>query len=84
MALAANVRQYVPPKRIQQMEAGMLVQRVLLTASALGFGGHPLLSYDVHSCDSIYFMDIQRKTSLIQLPVGPFKARPWLKGSLQS
>ncbi len=70
--------------RIQQMEAGMLVQRVLLAASALGLGGHPLLSYDVFSCDSIYGLETQGKTSLIQLPVGPFKARPWLKGSLQS
>ncbi|MFP3490370.1 NADH oxidase, partial [Staphylococcus sp. SIMBA_130] len=28
--------------RIQHMEAGMLLQRILLTASALGMNGHPL------------------------------------------
>ena len=28
------------------MEAGMLVQRLLLAASAIGMGGHPLLGYD--------------------------------------
>ena len=70
--------------RIQQMEAGMLVQRLLLTASALDLGGHPLLGFDANLCDEIYKMERQGKTSLIQVPIGPYRPRPWLVGSLQS
>ena len=70
--------------RIQQMEAGMLVQRLLLVASALGFGGHPLLGFDVNSSDAIYKLNSQGKTSLIQIPTGPYRHRPWLSGSLHS
>lgn len=70
--------------RIQQMEAGMLVQRLLLAASAIGMGGHPLLGFDANVCDEIYKMDPQGKTSLIQIPIGPYRHRPWLKGSLHS
>jgi SagB-type dehydrogenase family enzyme len=70
--------------RIQQMEAGMLVQRLLLAASAIGMGGHPLLAFDTNVCDEIYQMDRQGKTSLIQIPVGPYRPRSWLKGSLHS
>lgn len=70
--------------RIQQMEAGMLVQRLLLTSSAIGMGGHPLLGFDVNICDQIYRMDLQDKTSLIQVPIGPYRPRPWLTGSMHS
>jgi SagB-type dehydrogenase family enzyme len=70
--------------RIQQMEAGMLVQRLLLAASAIEMGGRPLLGFDVNLCDEIYKMDLQGKTSLIQIPIGPYRHRPWLKGSLHS
>lgn len=70
--------------RIQQMEAGMLVQRLLLLASALGFGGHPLLGFDVNSSDAIYKLSPQEKTSLIQVPTGPYRHRPCLSGSLHS
>ncbi|MDQ0339719.1 SagB-type dehydrogenase family enzyme [Caldalkalibacillus uzonensis] len=70
--------------RIQQMEAGMLVQHLLLAASALGMGGHPLLGFDANLCDEIYKMDRQGKTSLIQIPIGPYRHRPWLRGSLHS
>ncbi|MFJ7954319.1 SagB family peptide dehydrogenase [Lysinibacillus sp. NPDC096418] len=70
--------------RIQQMEAGMLAQRLLLVASALGFGGHPLLGFDANICDEIYKMSPQGKTSLIQIPTGPYRHRPWLSGSLHS
>jgi SagB-type dehydrogenase family enzyme len=70
--------------RIQQMEAGMLVQRLLLTATAIGMGGHPLLGYNVNSTDRIYKLEPQEKTSLIQIPIGPYRNRPWLRGSLQS
>jgi len=70
--------------RIQQMEAGMLVQRLLLTATALGMGGHPLLGFDAGSCDALYKLGVKRKTCLIQVPIGYYRNRPWLKGSLQS
>jgi len=68
--------------RIQQMEAGMLVQRLLLTASAIGLGGHPLLGFDVRLCDEIYKMTSQGLTSLIQVPVGPYRHSPRLTGGL--
>ncbi|MFS0881557.1 SagB family peptide dehydrogenase [Metabacillus niabensis] len=70
--------------RIQQMEAGMLVQRLLLVASALGMGGHPLLGFDAKLSDKLYKIDQQGKTSLIQIPIGPYRPRPWLRGSLHS
>ncbi|WHX98128.1 SagB family peptide dehydrogenase [Neobacillus sp. DY30] len=68
--------------RIQQMEAGMLVQRLLLSAGAIGMGGHPLLGYDSNLCDEVYRMEPQGKTSLIQIPIGPYRHRPWLLGGL--
>ncbi|GGG03289.1 SagB family peptide dehydrogenase [Paenibacillus abyssi] len=70
--------------RIQQMEAGMLVQRLLLAASALGLGGRPLLGYDVKWCDEIYKMDRLGKTCLIQIPVGPYRCSSRLEGGLHS
>jgi SagB-type dehydrogenase family enzyme len=70
--------------RIQQMEAGMLVQRLLLLAAASGMGGHPLLGYDSNLCDELYKLDHQEKTSLIQIPIGPYRNRPWLMGGLCS
>ncbi|WP_419877877.1 SagB family peptide dehydrogenase [Brevibacillus centrosporus] len=70
--------------RIQQMEAGMLVQRVLLTAAALGLGGHPLLGYDVNVCDELYGLGPEGKTSLIQIPVGPYRHRPRLQGGMHA
>ncbi|MFC5603833.1 SagB family peptide dehydrogenase [Sporosarcina koreensis] len=70
--------------RIQQMEAGMLVQRLLLAASSLGFGGHPLLGFDVNISDEIFKLRPQGKTSLIQIPTGPYRHRPWLSGGLHS
>ncbi|OME93909.1 MULTISPECIES: SagB family peptide dehydrogenase [Paenibacillus] len=68
--------------RIQQMEAGMLVQRLLLAASAIGLGGHPLLGFDARLCDEIYKMTSQGLTSLIQIPVGPYRHSPRLTGGL--
>lgn len=68
--------------RIQQMEAGMLVQRLLLAANAIGLGGHPLLGYDAHACDEIYKLALHEKTCLIQIPVGPHRHRPQLEGGL--
>jgi hypothetical protein len=60
------------------------VQRLLLVASAMGMGGHPLLGFDVNLCDKLYKIDSQGKTSLIQVPIGPYRPRAWLKGSLRS
>ncbi len=68
--------------RIQQMEAGMLVQRVLLAATALGMGGHPLLGFDAGLTDEIYRFDPHGKTSLIQIPAGFHRKRARLEGSL--
>ncbi|WP_066072476.1 SagB family peptide dehydrogenase [Neobacillus soli] len=70
--------------RIQQMEAGILVQRLLLMSCALGMGGHPLLGFDANQCDELYRINSKGKTSLIQIPVGPYRPRSWLKGSLHS
>lgn len=70
--------------RIQQMEAGMLVQRLLLAASALEMGGHPLLGFDVNLSDQMYNLDSLGKTSLIQIPIGPYRQRPWLMGRLHT
>lgn len=68
--------------RIQQMEAGIVVQRLLLAATALGMGGHPLLGFDSIACDELYQIDSKGKTTLIQIPVGPYRPRAWLKGTL--
>ncbi|MGC5327875.1 SagB family peptide dehydrogenase [Brevibacillus sp. SYSU BS000544] len=70
--------------RIQQMEAGMLVQRLLLAASAIGMEGHALLGYDSNTSDEIYQMAPIGETSLIQIPVGHHRASPKLEGSLRS
>ena len=59
--------------RIQQMEAGILVQRLLLVSCALGMGGHPLLGFDANQCDELYRIGSKGKTSLIQIPVGPYR-----------
>ncbi|WP_035299373.1 SagB family peptide dehydrogenase [Brevibacillus thermoruber] len=70
--------------RIQQMEAGMLVQHVLLAASALGMAGHPLLGYDANMCDEIYGIASRGQTCLIQFPVGPYRPASRLEGSLHA
>ena len=70
--------------RIQQMEAGILVQRLLLISCALGMGGHPLLGFNTKQCDDLYRADSKQITSLIQIPVGPYRPRSWLKGILNS
>lgn len=70
--------------RIHQMEAGMLVQRLLIIASAIGMGGHPLLGFDTKLSDELYKIHSSRKTCLIQIPIGFYRQRPWLKGSLHS
>lgn len=70
--------------RIQQMEAGMLVQRLLLAAAAIGMGGRPLLGFNARYCDAIYNLTPQGITSLIQIPIGHYRQRPRLEGGLHS
>jgi len=70
--------------RIQHMEAGMLLQRILLTASALGMNGHPLLGFDINGCDDIYELESSQKTTIIQVPVGFHRAKSWLVGGMHS
>ncbi len=68
--------------RIQQMEAGMLVQRLLLAAAASKMGGRPLLGFDANASDDLYGMAPFGHTSLIQIPVGHCRGRSRLEGSL--
>lgn len=59
--------------RILQMETGILLQRMLLTASALGFSGHPLLGFDAYQADDLYGFDHETRTCLIEVPVGRYR-----------
>ncbi|WP_053375813.1 SagB family peptide dehydrogenase [Paenibacillus sp. FJAT-27812] len=68
--------------RIQQMEAGMLVQRLLLATTASQMGGRPLLGFDAIGSDELYGMTALGHTSLIQIPVGYCRCRSRLEGSL--
>lgn len=68
--------------RIQQMEVGMLLQRLLLSVSALGMAGHPLLDYDEGLCDNIYDIGRRGKTCLIQVPVGFYRKMSRFEGPL--
>ncbi|WP_141500694.1 SagB family peptide dehydrogenase [Paenibacillus luteus] len=68
--------------RIQQMEAGMLVQRLLLAASDIRMAGRPLLGFDANGSNAIYDMIPRNQTSLIQIPIGHCRIRPRLEGSL--
>lgn len=70
--------------RIQQMEAGMLVQRLLLAACAVGMNGHPLLGFDAAVCDTLYRLPEAGRTTLIQVPVGFYRIRPRLDGCLHA
>ncbi|GIP37086.1 NADH oxidase [Paenibacillus sp. J31TS4] len=70
--------------RIQQMEAGMLVQRLLLAGTAMGMGGRPLLGFLPSVIDDIYKLPDQGKTALIQIPLAPYRQRPRLEGALHS
>lgn len=68
--------------RIQQMQAGIALHALLLAAFSCGLGGHPLLGYDVASSDEIYGLPQESKTCLIQVPVGFYRQRARLQGSL--
>ncbi|TQK63766.1 SagB-type dehydrogenase family enzyme [Brevibacillus sp. AG162] len=68
--------------RIQQMEAGIVVHRLLLAAFTCGMGGHPLLGFDVKNCDDLYNLETEEKTCLIQIPVGHYRPRARFQGGL--
>ncbi|SDV99994.1 SagB-type dehydrogenase domain-containing protein [Marininema mesophilum] len=68
--------------RIQQMKAGIIVQQLLLAASAVGWAGHPLLGFDAVLCDTLYDLSPLKKTCLIQIPIGPYRSRAQLVGIL--
>jgi SagB-type dehydrogenase family enzyme len=61
--------------RLQQMEAGMRTQRLLLAAAAHGWGGRPLLSFDAEAMDDLYRLPRRGQTALIQVPAGPYRFR---------
>ncbi|MFC0215781.1 SagB family peptide dehydrogenase [Paenibacillus chartarius] len=68
--------------RIQQMEAGILVQQLLLASAAKGMGGRPLLGFHAGYCDELYKLGKIGDTTLIQLPVGAYRQRAYLEGGL--
>lgn len=59
--------------RISQMHTGILVQRLALAASRIGFGAHPLLGFDTKKIDSLYSFDSNTYKSSIQIPIGSFQ-----------
>ncbi|KPV43405.1 SagB family peptide dehydrogenase [Alicyclobacillus ferrooxydans] len=69
--------------RLQQLEVGMVLQRLLLTASALGMNGHPLLGYDESDCDDIYGIQSTGYTCLIEVPVGFYRKTSRFEGPLR-
>jgi SagB-type dehydrogenase family enzyme len=68
--------------RIQQMEAGVLVHRLLLALFQAGMGGRPLLGFDTRTLDELYHLPFLRQTALIQIPSGPLRTRARWEGSL--
>ncbi|MXQ55394.1 SagB family peptide dehydrogenase [Shimazuella alba] len=70
--------------RIRQMETGILVQRLLLAASSIGFGGHPLLGYNTKMIDQLYQIQDQKETTLIQIPIGPFHLRGKIEANIHN
>ncbi|MCL6599748.1 MAG: SagB family peptide dehydrogenase [Alicyclobacillus macrosporangiidus] len=67
--------------RIQQMQAGILLHRLLLVAAAMGWNGHPLLGYEAPMCDDLYHLPARGQTTLVQVPIGPHRPGPrWEAG----
>ncbi|OFW75694.1 MAG: hypothetical protein A2201_08280 [Alicyclobacillus sp. RIFOXYA1_FULL_53_8] len=56
--------------RIEHMRTGMILQCLLLSASALGMNGHPLLDFNAGTCDAIYDLESSGETTLVQVPIG--------------
>jgi SagB-type dehydrogenase family enzyme len=69
--------------RIQQMQTGILVQRLALAASRIGFGAHPLLGFDTKMIDTLYPFDQSKYKCLIQIPIGPFQSSHKWEGILK-
>ncbi|MBX5437335.1 MAG: SagB family peptide dehydrogenase [Alicyclobacillaceae bacterium] len=59
--------------RIQQMEAGIRLHRLLLVAAAIGWNGHPLLGFEAALCDKLYGLSARGQTALVQVPVAPHR-----------
>ncbi|MCH5584456.1 SagB family peptide dehydrogenase [Shimazuella sp. AN120528] len=76
---ALGVRGY----RTQQMQTGILVQRLALSAASIGFGAHPLLGFDTKMIDFLYSFDQNSYKSLIQIPIGPFQSSHKWEGILK-
>ncbi|MDM5317176.1 SagB family peptide dehydrogenase [Fictibacillus sp. b24] len=68
--------------RIQHMEAGLLSHHLILAASALNMGGHPVLGFDVPWYDDLHQLNNRGKTSLLQVPIGYYRPHPRLQGSM--
>ncbi|WP_206424289.1 SagB family peptide dehydrogenase [Cohnella candidum] len=68
--------------RIQQMEAGKLVQNLLLALSSAGMAGRPLLGYEAELSDDLYRLPAAGQTALVQIPAGPYRYRSRYEGSL--
>ncbi|MBW5446310.1 SagB/ThcOx family dehydrogenase [Cohnella sp. CFH 77786] len=68
--------------RIQQMEAGILVQKLLLAIARTGMAGRPLLGYDAYMADALFRLSELGQTALIQIPAGPYRYRHRYEGSL--
>lgn len=68
--------------RIQQMMAGVMIQRLQHAATMLGLGAHPLLGFSVEDIDQVYGIVDQPLTTLSQVPIGPVRRGLYLEGTL--
>ncbi|SFU89028.1 SagB family peptide dehydrogenase [Alicyclobacillus macrosporangiidus] len=68
--------------RIQQMQAGIMLHRLLLVAAAMGWNGHPLLGFEAPLCDDLYDLPARGQTALVQVPIGPHRPGPRWEGAL--
>jgi SagB-type dehydrogenase family enzyme len=57
--------------RVQNMEAGIIVQRLYLAAAALGLGCHTQLGFHVDAVNELLGLDETPLTSLIQVLIAP-------------
>ncbi|HEU4963955.1 MAG TPA: SagB family peptide dehydrogenase [Bacilli bacterium] len=69
--------------RIAQMEAGLMVQRLLIAATALDLGGHPLLGFDAGKMDYLYDATSQGRSTQIYVPIGRHRASSEWRGMLR-
>ncbi|MGH3693811.1 MAG: SagB family peptide dehydrogenase [Pseudonocardiaceae bacterium] len=57
--------------RVQNMEAGIIVQRLYLAAAALGLGCHTQLGFHVDAVNALFGLSESPLTSLIQVLIAP-------------